>query len=146
MVCRMDTGIHRQWYDNWSQCGRLLLHGERIGLVSYSFSSPQATLTYMARGIIGPILVAKGYAFGTPVSEDPKWSSYVSYSSLALTFASADHPSPRYWLLWPGVLCMIAVSFTGKPSQSSKTIDCLLYTQNLPASGVFSGLLVEQSG
>lgn len=70
--------------------------------------------TDILRGIIGPILVAKGYAFGIPASDDPKWSSYISYWSLTGEFTSADHPSPRYWLLWPGVLCMIAVSFTGK--------------------------------
>lgn len=95
-------------------------------MVSYSSLLLRATLTDITRGIIGPILVAKGYAFGIPASEDPKWSAYISYSSLALAFTSADHPSPRYWLLWPGVLCMIAVSFTGKSPPSLKAIDCLL--------------------
>lgn len=66
------------------------------------------------RGVIGPVLVSRGLAFGTPLSDDPKWSAFVSYFSLASEFTTTDHPSPRYWLLWPGVLCMIAVSFTGE--------------------------------
>jgi hypothetical protein len=70
--------------------------------------------TNVTRGIIGPLLVAQGIAFGTPASDDPRWSGYMSYSSLSKQFTTANHPSPRYWLLWPGVLCMIAVSFTGK--------------------------------
>ncbi len=67
-----------------------------------------------SRGIIGPILVAEGYAFGTPVSGDSKLSGLTSYYALSEEFTSGEHPSPRYWLLWPGVLCMIAASFTGE--------------------------------
>jgi hypothetical protein len=78
---------------------------------------PRASLAYSNcfRGIAGPILVSRGLAFGTPASDDPKWSALISYFSLGREFTTAEHPSPRYWLLWPGVLCMIAVSFTGKP-------------------------------
>lgn len=47
------------------------------------------------------------------------WDGLMSYSSLSDEFASANHPSPRYWLLWPGITCMIAVSFTGKVKASS---------------------------
>ncbi len=65
------------------------------------------------RAIIGPILVTKGLAFGMPASEDPGWASLMNYASLSSEFTTVDHPSPRYWLLWPGVLCMILVSFTG---------------------------------
>lgn len=65
------------------------------------------------RGVMGPILVAKGLGFGTPASEEPKWALLMNYASLSNEFTTIDHPSPRYWLLWPGVLCMIAVSFTG---------------------------------
>ncbi|KAF4549365.1 OPT oligopeptide transporter-like protein 3 [Elsinoe fawcettii] len=67
----------------------------------------------IAWGIIGPSLVRNGMAFGNPIYEgDEKWGEYVSYASLSLKFSTKDHPSPRYWLLWPGVLLMIAVSFT----------------------------------
>ncbi|KAL5349884.1 hypothetical protein ACLOAV_004918 [Pseudogymnoascus australis] len=65
------------------------------------------------QGIIGPILVNNGIAFGQPaVPNDQTWDGLMSYSSLSDEFASANHPSPRYWLLWPGITCMIAVSFT----------------------------------
>jgi len=70
-------------------------------------------VTYTRRGVIGPILVAKGLAFGTPASEDPEWALLMNYASLGGEFTTVNHPSPRYWLLWPGVLCMIFVSFTG---------------------------------
>ncbi|KAL0261827.1 hypothetical protein SLS55_003259 [Diplodia seriata] len=66
----------------------------------------------LAWGIIGPALVHNGAAFGVAASDDPKWDGYVSFASLGLAASNKDTPSPRYWMLWPGVLCMIAVSFT----------------------------------
>ncbi|OJD37333.1 oligopeptide transporter [Diplodia corticola] len=66
----------------------------------------------LAWGIIGPALVHNGAAFGVAASDDPKWEGYASFASLSLSASNKDTPSPRYWLLWPGVLCMIAVSFT----------------------------------
>ncbi|PLB53361.1 OPT superfamily oligopeptide transporter [Aspergillus steynii IBT 23096] len=66
----------------------------------------------LAWGMIGPYLVTQGLAFGEHRSTDPKWSELMSYSSLSSEFANADHPSPRYWLLWPGVICMMATSLT----------------------------------
>lgn len=65
------------------------------------------------RGIIGPFITKHGLAFGEPVSEDSKWDGLMSYISFSKEFANATHPSPRYWLLWPGVACMIVVGFTG---------------------------------
>ena len=66
------------------------------------------------RGIIGPALVHNGAAFGDLVDKtDPKWDSYYSFASLRAARSNKYTPSPRFWLLWPGVLCMIAVSFTG---------------------------------
>lgn len=65
-----------------------------------------AVLSY---GIIGPILVSQGIAFGSNPFEG-KWASYTIYSSLS----SKDYvnaPSPRYWLLWPGVMIMLCASF-----------------------------------
>ncbi|KAI9755230.1 MAG: Cu-binding protein [Chaenotheca gracillima] len=64
----------------------------------------------VAWGIIGPALIHTGAAYGVQISEDPKWAGYISFSSFALDDPK-HHPSPRYWLLWPGVLCMIVVSF-----------------------------------
>ncbi|KAF2090219.1 oligopeptide transporter [Saccharata proteae CBS 121410] len=83
--------------------------GMLVGLnVSWSFYAG----SILAWGIIGPALVANGAAFGVQASDDPKWADYVSFASLSLSASNKDTPSPRYWLLWPGVLCMIAVSFT----------------------------------
>ncbi|KAG9565976.1 oligopeptide transporter, partial [Aureobasidium melanogenum] len=67
----------------------------------------------LAWGIIGPALVHNGVAFGAQsYPDDPKWDKVVSFYSLNHKFANKDTPSPRYWLLWPGVLAMIVISFT----------------------------------
>lgn len=63
---------------------------------------------------MGPLLVSRGLAFGLPASSDTAWAGYISYSSLAEEFTTADHPSPRYWLLWPGILCLVTVSMIGE--------------------------------
>ena len=67
----------------------------------------------LAWGIIGPTLVHYGVAFGTHlVPDDPQWGGYISYASLGTKATNKATPSPRFWLLWPGVLLMIVVSFT----------------------------------
>ncbi|KAI0821904.1 oligopeptide transporter [Trametes gibbosa] len=64
----------------------------------------------LAWGIIAPSLVKNGLAFGTPASDEFPLVSYVG-----LSFSNPDKyitaPSPRYWLLWPGVLMMLLYSF-----------------------------------
>ncbi|KDR80207.1 hypothetical protein GALMADRAFT_242499 [Galerina marginata CBS 339.88] len=64
----------------------------------------------LAWGIIAPSLVKNGLAFGVSISDDYPLMSYSAMSfkdpSLYIT-----HPSPRYWLLWPGVLLMLLFSF-----------------------------------
>ncbi|KAK8239824.1 oligopeptide transporter [Phyllosticta capitalensis] len=95
------------WMIEWTPAfiGTGMLVGLNVSLSFYAGS-------IIAWGIIGPILVNKGVAFGVPASEDPKWDGYVSFASLSLSASNKDTPSPRYWMLWPGILCMIAVSFT----------------------------------
>lgn len=66
----------------------------------------------LAWAIIGPILEWNGAAHSMRLTSDPDWSSYVSHTALNDEFAAADHPSARYWLMWPSVLCMIACSLT----------------------------------
>lgn len=68
------------------------------------------------RGVVGPYLVSHGIAFSESATADPQWSGLMSYTSITTEFANVDNPSPRFWILWPGVACMLAVSFTGKPS------------------------------
>jgi hypothetical protein len=90
--------------------------GMLVGLnVSISFFMGSV----LAWGIIGPALVHNGAAWGVDISGgDPNWDGAITFASLSLKASNKDHPSPRYWLLWPGVLLMVAVSFTGKYSLS----------------------------
>ncbi|KAF8635413.1 hypothetical protein AX15_000407 [Amanita polypyramis BW_CC] len=65
----------------------------------------------LAWGIIAPSLVKNGLAVGKPISDE-----YPLVSYLALSFKDPNvfitHPSPRYWLLWPGIFIMLLYSFT----------------------------------
>ncbi|KAG5634750.1 hypothetical protein H0H81_000893, partial [Sphagnurus paluster] len=65
----------------------------------------------LAWGIIAPSLVKNGLAFGKPISEDFPLISYLSFS-IKDPLQYVTQPSPRYWLLWPGVLMMLLYSFT----------------------------------
>ncbi|KAF2109711.1 OPT oligopeptide transporter protein-domain-containing protein [Lophiotrema nucula] len=95
------------WIIEWTPA--FIGSGMLVGLnVSISFLAG----SIIAWGIIGPALVHNNMAFGVPVSTDPKWSGLINIGSMKEKWCTKDTPSPRYWLLWPGVLCMIAVSFT----------------------------------
>jgi uncharacterized oligopeptide transporter (OPT) family protein len=70
----------------------------------------------IAWGIIGPTLVHYEVAFGTQPYADPEngmtqWAPLTNFFSLGLKASNKVTPSPRFWLLWPGVLLMIVVSF-----------------------------------
>lgn len=64
----------------------------------------------LAWGIIAPSLVATGKAVVTPISKE-----YPLFTVASLGFKDPEvflqNPSPRYWLLWPGVLVMFLYSF-----------------------------------
>lgn len=64
----------------------------------------------LAWGIIAPSVIHTGAAVGVPASDD---YPLISYQSLKLKNIElyAHNPSPRYWLLWPGVLIMLVYSF-----------------------------------
>lgn len=96
------------WMIEWTPA--FIGSGMLVGLnVSISFFMGSV----IAWGIIGPALVHNGAAWGIAlVDDDPRWEGYISFASLSKAASNKDHPSPRYWLLWPGVLIMIAVSFT----------------------------------
>ena len=64
----------------------------------------------IAWGIIGPLLVHYEVCFGR--LRQPEELGVVTFASLNAPFSSKDTPSPRYWMLWPGVLAMIVISFT----------------------------------
>ncbi|KAH7041348.1 OPT oligopeptide transporter protein-domain-containing protein [Microdochium trichocladiopsis] len=64
---------------------------------------------FLAWGVIGPLLVFTGECAGKlQIPDDPLWKDWYSYTSLK----NLGHttPSPRYWLLWPGVMIMVCTS------------------------------------
>lgn len=62
--------------------------------------------------LVAPAIVKNGLAFGVQPYPDT-FPEIWSYAGLSFSNpdAYADHPSPRYWLLWPGVLMMLLYSF-----------------------------------
>ncbi|OTA60059.1 oligopeptide transporter [Hypoxylon sp. EC38] len=62
----------------------------------------------LAWAIIGPTLVHYGECIGKPQTDDPRWEGYYSFASLSNL--GHETPSPRYWLLWPGVMIMVCTS------------------------------------
>ncbi|KAG0706280.1 OPT oligopeptide transporter protein-domain-containing protein, partial [Suillus ampliporus] len=66
---------------------------------SYSFLGG----SFLAWAVLGPIIVAKGLAFGTIAN--PSIPGYMNYMGMWV-------PSPRYWLIWPGTLMLLCASFT----------------------------------
>ncbi|OCH86719.1 OPT oligopeptide transporter [Obba rivulosa] len=75
-------------------------------------------------GIIAPSLVKNGLAFGESISDD---FPLVSYQGLSFTDPSQyiTAPSPRYWLLWPGVLMMLLYSFSDLAMSSGEAIQSM---------------------
>ncbi|EHA47197.1 hypothetical protein MGG_04248 [Pyricularia oryzae 70-15] len=64
--------------------------------------------SFLAWGFIGPLLVHYEECIGIQLSDDPKWDSLYSFASLS--GLGKRKPSPRYWLLWPGVMIMVCSS------------------------------------
>jgi hypothetical protein len=58
---------------------------------------------------VAPALVKNGLAFGRPASDEFPLINYLSMSFSDPELYVAK-PSPRYWLLWPGVLIMLMYS------------------------------------
>ncbi|CEJ87260.1 Putative Oligopeptide transporter [[Torrubiella] hemipterigena] len=95
-------------------------------LVDFNVSSSFFAGAIFAWGFLGPYLVSIGSAFGEP-SDSANPPRRISYTAMSTKFSSSDHPSPRYWLLWPGVACTLAVAFLELLCQS-KTIWKFLLT------------------
>ncbi|XWX00125.1 hypothetical protein V2A60_008143 [Cordyceps javanica] len=66
----------------------------------------------LAWAVIGPYIVSQRMAFGLQVSADPYWAQLQSYTSMSTDYTNADTPSPRYWLLWPGVAYILCQWFS----------------------------------
>ncbi|GJC90390.1 putative metal-nicotianamine transporter YSL5 [Colletotrichum liriopes] len=66
--------------------------------------------TVCSWAIIGPILVRYGAAEGLIIGDlGGPWEKLTTYFSMNMK-DPVNNPSPRYWLLWPGVLLMVVVS------------------------------------
>ncbi|KAG9309763.1 OPT oligopeptide transporter protein-domain-containing protein [Chiua virens] len=96
---------------------------------SYSFLGG----SFLAWAIIGPIIVQTGKAFGIPADESVP--GYMNYVSMSLT-DPINHPSPRYWLVWPGTLMLLCTSFA-EVACNWKSIYAALRTLTLSISEHF---------
>ncbi|OJT10730.1 Metal-nicotianamine transporter YSL2 [Trametes pubescens] len=78
----------------------------------------------LAWGIIAPSLIGNKLAVGVSVSDE---FPLVSYNALSFDDPSdfTTAPSPRYWLLWPGILMMLVYSFTDLGMNSGFIITAL---------------------
>lgn len=92
------------WFIEWTPA--FIGSGMLIGLnsaISMFFGS------FLAWGVIGPLLVHYGECIGVAYDpEDPIWGDYMSFTTLK-NLGNVT-PSPRYWLLWPGVMIMVCGS------------------------------------
>ncbi|KAK3328775.1 OPT oligopeptide transporter protein-domain-containing protein [Apodospora peruviana] len=92
------------WYMEWTPA--FIGSGILIGL------NPAISMfvgSLLAWGLIGPLLVHYGECIGKDLSDgDPRWDGYYTFSSLKNL--GKETPSPRYWLLWPGVMVMVCAS------------------------------------
>ena len=81
--------------------------------------------TVLAWGILGPITIAKGWTISKPNGfdvEDPLWRNYFSMSAKDYINGS----SPRYWMLWPGIMIMLCyVSRLFTPIGSKLTVESI---------------------
>ncbi|KAI8625637.1 OPT superfamily oligopeptide transporter [Xylariaceae sp. FL1651] len=92
------------WYWEWTPA--FIGSGILIGMNAAISLFAGAVLAW---GLIGPLLVHYGECIGKQLyPDDPYWSSLYSFTSLSKL--GKEPPSPRYWLLWPGVLIMVATS------------------------------------
>ncbi|KAL1583310.1 hypothetical protein WHR41_08046 [Cladosporium halotolerans] len=115
------------WFYSWGHHNNMAIHIENWGwmvewtpafigvgmLVGLNTALSFFGGSVLAWAIIGPALVHNKMAFGTAVvPDDPDWSDYMNFGSLGAAASNKVTPSPRFWMLWPGVLLMIVVSFT----------------------------------
>lgn len=67
--------------------------------------------TVVAWALIGPLLVHYGECVGLPLGEPgSKWEDLISFQSLKGIEEEGYVPSPRFWMLWPGVFVLIVYS------------------------------------
>ena len=80
-------------------------------LVRFLCLIPNLVLILTVHNSVAPSLVKNGLAVGVPSSDT--FPEMISYASLSFSDPEryVTNPSPRYWLLWPGVFVMLVYSF-----------------------------------
>ncbi|KAI1842514.1 hypothetical protein JX265_012674 [Neoarthrinium moseri] len=93
------------WFIEWTPAfiGSGLLVGLNVG-ISYFVGS------FLAWGLIGPLLVYTGECVGKNAKMDPPWQDVVTYNSMTGMRQPGYVASPRYWFLWPGVMVLLCYS------------------------------------
>jgi OPT family oligopeptide transporter len=95
------------WFWEWTPAfiGSGLLVGLNVG-ISYFVGS------FLAWGLIGPLLVHYGVCIGKKYggNTDPRWAESMNFMSMTGIDKPGYVPSPRYWLLWPGVMILLCYS------------------------------------
>jgi uncharacterized oligopeptide transporter (OPT) family protein len=93
------------WFFEWTPAflGSGMLVGLNVGMSALAGS-------ILAWGIIGPSIVASGAAAGLQAYKGTKWEPYTIYVSLDPGTTPGTLPSPRFWLLWPGIMIMLCSS------------------------------------
>lgn len=129
IVCQYADGILHNWHiftwfniwggyntyaqviDNWGWYIQLTpaFFGSGI-LVGLNTAISWFMGTFVAWGIIGPLLIYTGECIGVNIGDDKNWKNLVSYNSLSGLTDPDFVPSPRYWMLWPGVMVLIVYS------------------------------------
>jgi len=104
-------GRTAQYVDNWGWFFEITPAFFGAGILSgmnasWSFYGG----SILAWAIIGPAMVATGRAVGKPI-DDGSGIPYISYYSMSPKDPTSTNTSPRYNLIWIGVLVMLVSSF-----------------------------------
>lgn len=92
------------WYIEWTPA----FIGSRM-LIGLNSAISMFVGSVLAWGVIGPLLVHYGTCIGKEAGgDDPRWAPLMSFTSLKNI--GTGTPSPRHWLLWPGVMIMVCAS------------------------------------
>ncbi|KAG8413168.1 hypothetical protein J3459_015733 [Metarhizium acridum] len=95
--------------------------------------------TVVAWGLIGPLLVHYGECIGEQVGEG-KWAELTNFNKLNDINKPGFVPSPRYWMLWPGVMVLLAYSLVEFVLHIRVVWDGAKYAFRSMASSINGGL------
>jgi len=111
--------------------------------------------TVVAWGLIGPLLVKYGVCVGQQPYEDEKWSVWTSFNAMTNIGKPGWVSSPRYWMLWPGVMALVVYSMVEFLIHGRVLYDgikfayregCRSLNNKLEARGKSSSYLSRQAG